>query len=231
MRAIHIVAALLALVAGFLALYAAKGGTLHRKAGLVFAYAMMTMTGSAVIMAAFLRPNRGNVVAGLLTFTLVATSLITVRRTVAQSRHWVIGFKLVSVATGLYALGLGNLALHSPKGVIDHIPAAPILFFGVVALLAALGDARLLHAGVIEGRKRIARHLWRMTFALWVATASGFLGQAKFIPAPYRDFRLLAIPVLLVALTLVYWLVRTLWWRRSPVRTRSAGRGVTLGQA
>jgi hypothetical protein len=132
---------------------------------------------------------------------------------------------VLSLGIGAYALGLGNLALHSPKGLVDHIPAAPILLFGAIALLAAFGDARLLLAGAIDGRRRLARHLWRMTFALWIATASGFLGQAKFIPAPYRDFRLLVIPVLLVLATLVYWLVRTLWWRRPPPRTAGAWNG------
>jgi hypothetical protein len=33
------------------------------------------------------------------------------------------------------------------------------------------------------------------------------------VPAPFRHLALLALPVLAVAIALVYWLVRTLWGR------------------
>ena len=60
---VHIFAAASALAAGFLALYAEKGKWIHRRFGLVFAYAMMIMTVTAAIMALGYRPNRVNVVA------------------------------------------------------------------------------------------------------------------------------------------------------------------------
>jgi hypothetical protein len=41
---IHVIAGVLALVAGAVALSAAKGATLHRKSGIVFVYAMLTMS-------------------------------------------------------------------------------------------------------------------------------------------------------------------------------------------
>ena len=79
--------------------------------------------------------------------------------------------------------------------------------FGIVGLLGGLLDARLLWAGGIQGAHRLARHLWRMCFAMWIATASFFLGQARFFPEPIRKSGLLAIPVLLVAGLMFYWLV------------------------
>jgi uncharacterized membrane protein len=60
MKWIHIVAGLLSLLTGFVALYATKGGTTHRRWGKAFAVAMATMTGSAFIVALLLSPNRGN---------------------------------------------------------------------------------------------------------------------------------------------------------------------------
>lgn len=36
------------------------------------------------------------------------------------------------------------------------------------------------------GTPRSLAHLWRMSFALLVAAASSFIGQAKVIPAPVR---------------------------------------------
>ena len=222
MRYIHITAGTLALIAGAVALYAAKGGTVHRRFGMAFVVAMLTMTGSAAIMAAFLRPHHGNVTAALLTFYLVSTSLLTVRCTVEQSRAMVTGFMLVALGVGAYAFNLGFEALASPKGHVQGIPAPPLFMFGVVAVLASAGDLRMLVAGAIEGRQRIARHLWRMTYAMWIATTSAFIGQAKFFPEPLRKMAFLAIPTLLVTGALVYWLVRVLAVRRRPLPVRTS---------
>jgi hypothetical protein len=57
-----------------------------------------------------------------------------------------------------------------------------------------------------------------MCFALFIAALSFFIGQAKVIPEPYRNRGLLALPVLAVLVTMLYWL-----WR---VRRKRAIRGV-----
>jgi uncharacterized membrane protein len=216
MKWLHIIAGLLALASGAMALFAAKGGTLHRRSGMVFVAAMWVMTSSAVLIAAFLSPNRVNVVAGLLTFYLVSTSLLTVRRRVEEARTLITCLMLVALAVGSYAFLLGFEGLNSARGLVDKVPAPPLFMFGVVGVTAALLDARLLRAGSIEGAHRLARHLWRMTFALWIATASFFLGQAKFFPAPIRQSGVLAVPVLVVLLMLLFWLVRVFVKRRRP---------------
>lgn len=213
MREIHIFAGLLSLLAGALALFAAKGAPLHRKSGLVFVVAMMVMSGTGALTAAFIKPNMVNVVAGLLTFYLVSTALLTVRRTVGQSRGWLAGFMLAALLLGALAFWLGLEALHSPNGRVDRVPAPPLFMFGVVGVIGGLLDARLLLAGHIEGAHRLARHLWRMGFAMFVATSSFFLGQAKFFPESIRKSGLLAIPVLIVIAVVLYWLVRVLWKR------------------
>jgi hypothetical protein len=94
--------------------------------------------------------------------------------------------------------------------------------FGVVALLAGVGDLRMMRSGGLRGAARLARHLWRMSFALFIAALSFFIGQAKVIPEPIRIPGLLALPVLAVLVTMLYWL-----WR---VRARRSLRGV-LGVA
>ena len=48
---VHIIAGGLAMVLGAVALVASKGGTLHRKSGLLFVYAMLTMGFSGSILA------------------------------------------------------------------------------------------------------------------------------------------------------------------------------------
>jgi len=49
----------------------------------------------------------------------------------------------------------------------------------------------LLHGGV-SGAKRIVRHLWRMSFAFWIAAFSFLLGQQKVMPAYIRGLKLLS---------------------------------------
>jgi len=50
--AIHGIAGSLGLIVGFLALFAAKGGRLHRQSGMTFVYAMMTVGLMGAVMAA-----------------------------------------------------------------------------------------------------------------------------------------------------------------------------------
>lgn len=223
MKWIHIIAGLLSLLAGATALYSAKGSGLHRKSGMVFVLAMIVMTSSAVLIAAFFSPNRVNVVAGTLTFYLVCTGLLTVKRTVEQIRIPSTGFMLLAFATSLYAFSLGIEGMGNTRNIVDKVPAQVLFLFGTVGLLGALLDARMLQAGSIQGPHRLARHLWRMSFAMWLATMSFFLGQAKFFPEPIRKSGLLVIPVLVVLAMMLYWLVRVLWKKkRMPTLSNSS---------
>ena len=125
---------------------------------------------------------------------------------------------------GAYACALGFEAMQQPNG-IGGIPAPPLFMFAAVGLAAAAGDARVLRAGRIEGTARIARHLWRMSFALWVAVMSFFLGQPKFFPEPLRrNMSLRAIPVVLVLVTMIYWVIRVRrgWAMRTRTQTNEA---------
>lgn len=221
MKWIHIAAGLLALVAGAVALYAVKGSPLHRRSGILFVIAMSVMAGSAVVMATFITPNRVNVTAGMLTLYLISTALLTVKRRVEQTRALLSGLMLIGLLTGIYAFGLGIEGLNHPKGLVDKVPAPPLFMFALVGIAGALLDARLLRAGGIQGAHRLARHLWRMGYAMFIATASFFLGQAKFFPQPIRASGVLAVPVLLLVIVMVYSLARVFWKRR-------AGSAVTM---
>jgi hypothetical protein len=212
MRWLHILAGLIAMVSGAVALYALKGARLHRKSGMIFVYAMLFMSGSGAVMAA-LKGQRINVVAGVLTFYLVTTALLTVRRPAVAPRWVDLGAMLVAVTGGMAAIRLGFEALGSPTGRIEGASAGPAFIFGAVALLATLGDLRMMARG-LQGARRIARHLWRMCFALFIAAGSFFLGQAQVFPEPIRKSGLLPIPVLLVLLLMFFWLVRVRFTQR-----------------
>jgi uncharacterized membrane protein len=47
----HIVAGVLALAFGYVALFAAKGATLHRKSGMLFVFAMVTLSLTGALVA------------------------------------------------------------------------------------------------------------------------------------------------------------------------------------
>jgi hypothetical protein len=129
----------------------------------------------------------------------------------------------MAIALGV---GIANTAfvIQTLSGRPLHgIPVFPFLMFGSVAFLGFVGDMRVMLAGPFRGAARLARHLWRMTFALFIAALSFFIGQSDEFPEAFRIMPLLALPVVAVLGSLFYWL-----WR---VRIRSSLRGLTLRAA
>jgi uncharacterized membrane protein len=215
---IHILVGVLGLVAGATALSAAKGATLHRRSGLVFVYAMVAMAGSGVVMALWDGPD-ANAIGGLTAAYLVITALATVRPVTPASRRLDFGATLLGLSVGLISLALAFVSLSS-GGTIDGVPTPIFIMFAAVGLLGGAGDVRVMRSGALRGPRRIARHLWCMCWALWIAVFSFFIGQAEVLPEAIRIPSLLALPVVTVVVVMVYWL-----WR---VRVRGNVRG-TIG--
>jgi uncharacterized membrane protein len=214
---VHITAGALGIIAGFLALYAVKGAPLHRKSGMVFVYAMITMTMTGGVIAA-LGNGDGVAIGAVLTAYFVITSLATVRPIDGWSRRLDIGLMVVALAIGVTSLTWGFETVASSSGRREGLPPFPFFMTGIVGLVAAIGDARMIKSGPLRGASRLSRHLWRMCWALWVASGSFFLGQMKVMPKPMRIVPLLAIPAVFPLLMLVYWL-----WR---ARGRRTSRGI-----
>ena len=77
---VHIVGGALGILSGFVALSAAKGDRLHRRAGMLFVCAMLAMCVSGTLIAVVKGVAPAiNVPAGLLTGCLVVTALTTAR--------------------------------------------------------------------------------------------------------------------------------------------------------
>ena len=214
----HILAGSIGLITGFTALFVVKGATLHRRAGLAFVYSMLAMAIAGGTMA--IVKNIGvkvNVPSAVLTAYLVLTSLAAVRAPGRRTRLFTIAAMLavIPVAAFDFIIAADLLSDEKNRGF-----AIPFFSFGVLAVLAIAGDIRVIRFGPLTGSRRIARHLWRMCFALLIASLSFFIGQAKVIPEPIRIMPLLAIPMLVVAVTMAYWM-----WR---VRLRQTLRGLTL---
>jgi hypothetical protein len=204
---VHVIGGLVGIVAGFVALAALKGARRHRRSGMVFVYAMLTMSATGAAIALLKSSGWGTAMGGFLAFYLVTTGLLTSRRRV-PGFHWSdLAALLMAVTLGVTYYTFGFQAVSSPSGKAYGYPSPLYFVFGTVTWLAAFGDARVLVRG-IHGSRRLARHVWRMCFAMFIATASFFLGQAKVIPKPLRIMPLLWIPVLAVLVMMLYWLVR-----------------------
>src|SRR6476661_6151035 len=96
---IHIAAGGLAIVLGAVALVAKKGGTLHRRSGLLFVCAMLVLGFSASILGFLKSPTDGNVFTGLMTAYFVGTALTTVRPVSPWTRR--INAAALTVVAGL----------------------------------------------------------------------------------------------------------------------------------
>ena len=225
---IHIAAGGLAIVLGAVALSVKKGGTIHRRSGLLFVYAMLVMGTSASILG--LRRGGltdGNVMAGLLTLYFVGTALTTVRpasrwtrRTTAVALTLALGLALGAIVSGVKAFNGPRL---SPGGVPFRTIGVVSFVVATVLLLGAVGDLRILRFGAPRGGQRLARHLWRMCFALFIAAGSFFSIRervAKILPEPFTSGPMRALPILLLFGAMFYWLWRVRRRRTLPVLVR-----------
>lgn len=217
MMTIHIIAGSLGILAGFAAMFLAKGSPRHRLAGNVYTTSMLVMCLSAFIIAAFIKPKNLNLLAAIVTFYLVASSWLTVRRKPDQPGP----LEYATMAIGGAAALLGLVfAVRSSGGL-----AGFYIFFGGVAALGVASDIRYALRRAITHAQRLVRHLWRMGFTLFIATASLFLGQAKHMPAWITGPKLNVVITLLSLGLLVYWLIRV----RSSTFRRKASRIEALG--
>jgi hypothetical protein len=172
------------------------------------------------VYLAIMKSQPGNILGGTLTFYLVATAWITARRRDGAPGIFDWGALLVVLAVGATQVTYGIEAAMSQTGLKYAYPPGPYFFMGSVALLAATGDIRMLVRGGISGTQRIARHLWRMCFALFIAAASIFLARQQIFPAILRKTGTLVLLSFLPLLLMIFWLIRVRFVnahkRRSP---------------
>jgi hypothetical protein len=211
---LHIVAGTIGVLSGFVAVFLRKGSRRHGVVGDVFVIAMLCLSSSGAILA-IMKSQPGNILGGAFTFCLVATAWMSARRRDGETSifDWV-GL-LVSLGIGAFEVTYGREAAMSPTGMKYDYPPGPYFFLGSVALLAAAGDVRLLVRGGISGTQRIARHLWRMCFALFVASGSVFLARQQLFPDLLRKTGVLLLLSFLPLLLMIFWLVRV--WLKSRV--------------
>jgi hypothetical protein len=200
---VHVIGGTIGVLSGLLALYASKGGTLHRRGGLVFVGAMLVMSLSGAVIAVGRPGTAMNIPAALVTAYLIVTGVNTVRAPSPDSRRLDRGAMVWA-----FADGVGSLVAAIVSGANGNAAFVyPLVMFAGLALSAGEGDRRMIRAGGLRGAARIRRHLWRMCTALFIAAASFFLGPVRRIPEPLRLPALRLVPFVVLA-TMAYWLWR-----------------------
>jgi hypothetical protein len=208
LRYAHISMGLVAIASGAVSMGLRKGSRPHHLAGNVFFVSMLIMAGVGAFIAAFMVPNKANVMGGSIAFYLTATAWITVWRKPGETGRLEIGAALFAVATACAGMVFAIQAANAPKHLLDG--SAPMFYvvFGSAALLGAVLDARMIARGGFTGASRTTRHLCRMCIAMFIATGSLFLGQAKLFPPEIRASGVLRLPVFLVLGAFLYFLIR-----------------------
>lgn len=208
------------LVSGTAAMCFRKGSPGHVLAGRIFVASMLTM-GTFATYLAIVKHQSNNIGGGILTFYLIGTAWLTARRRDGETSRsdWVV--LLIPLALGILYWMNGIRVVRSGARSIDGVPVGMILFMGSVCLLAAAGDVRMLVRGDVFGTKRIARHLWRMCFGLFIAAGSFFLGGSnrplrllstvgigKYLSPAIFGTTLYLILTILPLILLIFWLIR-----------------------
>ncbi len=231
---LHICAGSLGLLSGTAAISFRKGSPRHVLAGKVFVASMLTMAAVAVYLA-IIRHQPNNIGGGILTFYLIGTAWLTARRRDGETSRFDWVLFLIPLGLGILTWMNGIKVVRSGASSQDGVPVGMTFFMGSVMLLAATGDVRLLVRGGVLGAKRIARHLWRMCFGLFIAAGSFFLGPSNrplrllsavrlgqhLSPALFSTSLYLILSILPLIL-LIFWLLR--------VRFTNAYKGTSMAR-
>jgi hypothetical protein len=199
---IHIAGGLLALPAGALAVAVRKGGRLHAKAGTIFFGSMLVLG----LTAAWLEPYRvppGSPIGGLMVCYFTATAWVAARRRDGRT-GW---FERIACAAAFATAALMAWAAATGASTTPVGPR-PIYIMAGVCLLAGLLDLNAILRAPLSQRQRVARHLWRMCIAFFIATGSFFLGQQDVLPAFMRGSPLLLVLAFAPFAVMAFWLVR-----------------------
>jgi hypothetical protein len=205
---IHVLGGASALLSGAVAIAVRKGGSRHISAGTWFCVSMFVLGITASILSPFKTPP-DSPIGGIMVCYFVATAWMAARRRsgtpgrsekIACASILVIAFAMI---------GHGFEVALAPTGFFSGPPGPGVLFaLGGICLLAGLSDLKFIVRGTLSTAQRISRHLWRMCFALFIATGSFFIGQQKVMPQAVHGSPILLVLAVAPIVLMIFWLVR-----------------------
>ena len=198
---IHIAGGAIALLSGTMAVAVRKGGAVHAQAGTWFFSSMLVLGITAAILEPY-RPVPGSPVGGIMVCYFVATSWVTARRRDGTTGRFEIGACAAALVMAALMVWGGLTGATTPAG------PGPVFALGAICLLAGLLDLNAVLRRKLKPAQRIARHLWRVCFAFFIATGSFFLGQQDALPAAVRGSPILFVLAFAPFAVMAFWLVR-----------------------
>jgi hypothetical protein len=220
MLVLHVCAGIVGLFSGTLAMFFRKGSPHHVHAGKVFVASMLFMAVGAVYLG-IVKNQPSNVGGGIITFYLIGTGWLTARPREGETSQmdWVA--MLIPLTVGILTWVNGIEVLRNGATSQNGVPVGMSFFMGSICLFAAVGDVRMLLHGGIFGVRRIARHLWRTCFGLFIAAGSFFLGPSnrplrllsavgvrQHLPSAVFGTTLYLVLTILPLVLLIFWLAR-----------------------
>ena len=217
---VHILGGSVGLLSGTAAVIFRKGSRGHILAGRVFVASMLTMSAAATYLA-IVKNQPSNIGGGIITFYLIGTAWLTARRRDGAASRYDCALMLIPLTIGILTWRTGINILRSGHTSQVGVPVGMTFFMGSICLLAAAGDIRMLLRGSIAGTQRLARHLWRMCYGLFIASGSFFLGGnnrplrllssvgiGQHLPAGLFNLSLYLVLTVAPLFLLIFWLFR-----------------------
>jgi uncharacterized membrane protein (DUF4010 family) len=171
---------------------------------------------SGSILAARHSLTNPNVLGGFVSAYFVTTAWTTVRPVSTWTRRLNVAALVLAIALVVLEIALGIRAFGqtAEQNKLEGVPffGMPLFLIALLTTLSAAGDIRKVRTRTSRPEARLARHIWRMCFALFIAAGSFFSipeRVAKILPQPFTTPAMRALPVTLVFVAMFYWLWRT----------------------
>jgi len=220
----HICSGTVGLFSGIVAVLLRKGSRWHRLIGDVFVISMLGLGASGAYLG-FMKSQLTNVLAGIFTVYLVTTAWLTARRRErrASAFDWI---ALLAILTyGVTQMSFGVRAVQSATGALYGYRPPLYFIFGTLALLSAAGDVRMIARG-LSSTQRLVRHLWRMCFALFIASGSIFIARPHLFPMVLRKTYVILFLGIFPLLLMIFWLIRVRVTNKSGRKSTARAGGV-----
>jgi hypothetical protein len=202
----HIGGGVIGIAAGFGALAARKGATIHRAAGKVFLGAMIVAFAIAAPIAPLIH-QPANSFGALFAVYLLVTAWGAAGRTGGRPGGLERGAVQAAAVTAVVLMAYALFGAVEPRLLMGMRWQTPLVDAGIAALVATL-DLRVIRLGALDDARRIRRHLWRMCAAMFIGTGSLFIGQPQVFPAWLRATPVLWILAFAPLAAMAFWLIR-----------------------
>ena len=200
---LHVGAALIALIAGSVAVSVRKGQRTHIRFGLLFVITMIVMAIPAGIMS-YQVGKIFDVLSSLFTGYMVLTGMLAF-----NSERSPIDILLAGLAVILTAayVAIEVNTLTTGARVTDAPTGAGFVFAGILAI-ALYGDLKTHRQPNLHKQARLTRHLWRMNFGFFMATINLFGVRPHLFPEWMQSSGLLTLLAFAPLLIMMFWQLR-----------------------